>query len=185
MNRRSLSVSLARGELFGASKLNPQFKKGDFKIMNLIRYQAPDSAPWSVLDRWGNLRDELNSFFDMPFSSNFGRTSQLFTGWSPALDLYESGDHFEAVIELPGMRKEDIEISLHDGTLTIGGERKRESSDGEKAERTERYVGTFRRSIGLPTRVDASKVSATYRDGILIVTLPKAEEVKPKQIQVS
>ena len=153
--------------------------------MNLIRYQAPDSVPWSTLDRWSSLRDELNSFFDMPFWSNFGRTGQLFTGWSPALDLYESGDHLIAVVELPGMRKEDIDISLHDGTLTISGERKRESNNGEMAQRTERYVGTFRRSIALPTRVDASKVNATYQDGILKVTLPKAEEAKPKQIQVS
>ena len=83
------------------------------------------------------------------------------------------------------MRKEDIEISLHDGTLTISGERKRESANGDKAERTERYVGTFRRSITLPTRVDANKVNASYQDGILTVTLPKAEEVKPKQIHVS
>ena len=153
--------------------------------MNLIRYQAPEMAPWSPLDRWSNLRDELNSFFDMPFSSNFGRTGQLFTGWSPALDLYESGDHLMAVVELPGMRKEDIDISLHDGTLTISGERKRESANSETAQRTERYVGTFRRSITLPTRVDAGKVSATYQDGILNVALPKAEEAKPKQIQVS
>jgi HSP20 family protein len=137
------------------------------------------------LDRWSNLRDELNSFFDMPFWSNFGRTDQLFTGWSPALDLYESGDHLVAVIELPGMRKEDIDISLRDGTLTISGERKRESNNGETTQRTERYVGTFRRSITLPTRVDAGKVAATYEDGILKVTLPKAEEAKPKQIQVS
>ena len=154
--------------------------------MNLIRYQTPDAAPWSALDRWSNLRDELNSFFDTPFWSGFGRTGQLFTGWSPALDLYESGDHFVAVVELPGMRKEDIEISLHDGTLTISGERKGASNNnGETAQRTERYVGTFRRSISLPTRVDANKVSATYQDGILKVTLPKAEEAKPKQIQVS
>ena len=154
--------------------------------MKLIRYQAPNSTPWPALDRWSNLRDELNSFFDMPFWSGFDRTGQLFTGWSPALDLYESGDHFVAVVELPGMRKEDIEISLHDATLTVSGERKREnSSNGDKAERTERYVGTFRRTIALPTRVDAGKVSATYRDGVLTVTLPKAEEVKPKQIQVS
>jgi HSP20 family protein len=153
--------------------------------MNLIRYHAPDSLPSLALDRWSNLRDELNSFFDMPFWSNFGRTGQLFTGWSPALDLYESGDHLVAVVELPGMRKEDIDISLHDGTLTISGERKRESNNGETTQRTERYVGTFRRSITLPTRVDAGKVSATYQDGILKVTLPKAEEVKPKQIQVS
>jgi HSP20 family protein len=153
--------------------------------MNLIRYQAPDLAPWPALDRWSNLRDELNSFFDMPFGFNFSRSGQLFTGWSPALDLYESGDHFMAVVELPGMHKEDIDISLHDGTLTISGERKRESTNGEAAQRTERYVGTFRRSITLPTRVDAGKVSATYENGILKVTLPKAEEAKPKQIQVS
>lgn len=154
--------------------------------MKLIRYQAPDSAPWPALDRWSNLRDELNSFFDMPFWSGFGRTGQLFTGWSPALDLYESGDNLVAVVELPGMRKEDIDISLHDGTLTISGERKRESNDnGETAQRSERYVGTFRRSISLPTRVDPSKVAATYEDGILKVALPKAEEAKPKQIQVS
>jgi len=106
-------------------------------------------------------------------------------GRSPALDLYQNNDNLVAVIELPGMRKEEIEISLHDGTLTISGERKRESNNGEKAERSERYVGTFRRSIALPTRVDASKVTATYRDGILTVTMPKAEEAKPKQIQVS
>jgi HSP20 family protein len=154
--------------------------------MDLIRYQAPELTPWSAADRWGNLRDELNSLFELPVWSSFARTGQLFTGWSPALDLYQSNDNVIAVVELPGMRKEDIEISLHDGTLTISGERKREnSSDGDKAERTERYIGRFRRSIALPTRVDAGKVSATYRDGILTVTLPKAEEVKPKQIQVS
>ena len=108
-----------------------------------------------------------------------------FSAWSPALDLYQNSDNVVAVVELPGMRREDIEISLHDGTLTIGGERKRETSNGEKAERTERYIGKFRRSITLPTRVDANKVSATYRDGILTVTLPKATEAKPKQIPVS
>jgi HSP20 family protein len=153
--------------------------------MNLIHYHAPDATSSLALDRWSNLRDELNSFFELPFSSSFGRAGQLFTGWSPALDLYESGDHLVAVVELPGMRKEDIDISLHDGTLTISGERKRESTNGEKTQRTERYVGTFRRSISLPTRVDAGKVSATYQDGILKVTLPKAEEAKPKQIKVS
>jgi HSP20 family protein len=153
--------------------------------MNLIRYQAPDLAPWPALNRWGNLRDELDSFFDMPFWSNFDRSGQLFTGWSPALDLYESGDHLVAMVEVPGMRKEDIEISLHDGTLTISGERKQENTNGETAQRTERYVGTFRRSITLPTRIDAGKVSATYENGILKVSLPKAEEAKPKQIQVS
>ncbi|MBO0695187.1 MAG: Hsp20/alpha crystallin family protein [Verrucomicrobia bacterium] len=154
--------------------------------MTLIRYQTPELARWSAADRWSNLRDEFNSFLELPSWSNFARAGQLFTGWSPALDLYQSNDNVIAVVELPGMRKDDIEISLHDGILTISGERKRESGrDSNNSERTERYVGTFRRSITLPTRVDANKVSATYQDGILTVKLPKADEAKPKQIQVS
>ena len=153
--------------------------------MSLIRYQSPQISAWPALGRLSNLRDELDSLFELPFFSNLGSQSQLFSGWTPALDVYQSNDNVVAVVELPGMRKEDIEISLHDGTLTIGGERKHETSEGDKAERSERYVGKFRRSITLPTRVDASKVSATYKDGILTVTLPKAEEAKPRQIQVN
>jgi HSP20 family protein len=152
--------------------------------MNLIRYQAPRLSPWPTLDRWSNLRDELDSLLDLPFLANPHR-QDLFSGWSPALDLYQNNDNVVAVLELAGMRKEDIEISLHDGTLTISGERKSSASNGEKAERTERYVGSFRRSISLPVRVDATKVSATYRDGVLTVTMPKAEEAKPKRIEVA
>ena len=153
--------------------------------MSLIRYQAPELSTWPTFGRLSNLRDELDTLFELPFWSNFGRQTQLFSGWTPALDLYENNDNLIAVVELPGMRKEDIEISLHDGMLTIGGERKSETREGDKAERTERYIGKFRRSITLPTRVDANKVRATYKDGILTITLPKAEEAKPKQIQVS
>lgn len=152
--------------------------------MNLIRYQSPELSASPTLDRWSNLRDELNSLFNLPFLANVNR-QDLFSGWSPALDLYQNNDNLVAVVELPGMRKEDIEISLHDGTLTIAGERKSSFSNGERAERSERYVGSFRRSITLPARVDSNKVSATYRDGILTVTLPKAEEAKPKRIQVA
>ena len=153
--------------------------------MSLIRYQAPELSNWPTFGRLSNLRDELDTLFELPFWSNFGRQTQLFSGWTPALDLYENNDNVIAVLELPGMRKEDIEISLHDGMLTIAGERKTETQGGEKAERSERYIGKFRRSITLPTRVDANKVSATYKDGILTVTLSKAEEAKPKQIQVN
>lgn len=152
--------------------------------MHLIRYQSPELSNWPTLNRWSNLRDELNSLFDLPALTSFNR-QDLFSGWSPALDLYQNNDNVVAVIELPGMRKEDIEISLHDGTLTISGERKSSSPNGEKAERTERYVGGFRRSISLPVQVDAGKVSATYRDGILTITLPKAEAAKPKRIEVA
>jgi len=151
--------------------------------MSLIRYQSPEMTSWPTFGRLSNLRDELDTLFELPFWSNFGRQTQLFSGWTPALDLYQNNDNVIAVIELPGMRKEDIEISLHDGTLTIAGEHKSETPNGD-AERSERYVGKFRRSITLPARVDANNVSATYRNGILTVTLPKAEEAKPKQIQV-
>jgi HSP20 family protein len=152
--------------------------------MSLIRYQDSHPALWQSLDRWSGLRDELNMLFELPFGSNFGPQMQLFSGWTPALDLYQNNDNVVAVVELPGMRKEEIDIALHDGTLTVSGERKSEVGTADKAERSERYVGTFRRSITLPTRVDPNKVSATYKDGILTITLPKAEEAKPKQIQV-
>ena len=153
--------------------------------MSLIRYQGSQGLAWPALGRLSNLRDELDSLFELPFLTNFGNPTQLFSGWSPALDLYQSKDSVTAVVELPGMRKEDIEISLHEGMLTIGGERKEQTTEDNKAERSERYVGKFRRSITLPSRVDASKVNATYKDGILTVTLPKAEEAKPRQIQVN
>jgi HSP20 family protein len=153
--------------------------------MSLIRYQGPETTSWPMFGRLSNLRDELDTLFELPFWSNLGRQTQLFSGWTPALDLYQNSDNVIAMVELPGMRKEDIEISLHDGMLTIAGERKTETPNGEKAERSERYVGKFHRSITLPKRVDANTVSATYKDGILKVTLPKAEEAKPKQIQVN
>jgi HSP20 family protein len=158
-------------------------KKGN--IMSLIRYQSPEVA-WPAIDRWVNLRDELNNLFDLPMMGATARQSQLFSGWTPALDLYQTADNIVAVVEVPGMRKEDIDISLHDGMLTIAGERSSASSqDGENAERTERFTGKFRRSISLPTQVETGKVNATYKDGILTVTLPKAEEAKPKKIEVS
>ena len=153
--------------------------------MSLIRYQTPTSAMWPTLNRWASLRDDLDTLLELPFLNGGTRQAQLFNGWTPALDLYQNNDNVVAVVELPGMRKEDIEISLHDGTLTIGGERKSETGTDDKATRTERVSGKFRRSITLPTRVDSNKVSASYKDGILTVTLPKAEEAKPKQIQVN
>ncbi len=153
--------------------------------MSLIRYQSPELSTWPAFDRWTDLRDELNSLFDLPTTGNLARQAQLFSGWTPALDLYQNNDNVVAVVELPGMRKEDIDISLHDGMLTIAGERQSSSSEGENAERTERFSGKFRRSITLPTRVDAGKVSASYKDGILTVTLPKAEEAKPKKVEVT
>src|ERR671933_919685 len=97
--------------------------------MSIIRYQPPQTLAWTPFDRLSTLRDELDSLFEMPFWSNFGRQSQLFSGWSPALDLYQNNDSVIALVELPGMRKEDIENSLHAGMLTISGERKTQTQE--------------------------------------------------------
>jgi HSP20 family protein len=140
---------------------------------------------WPSLDRWASLRGDLDTLLELPVWPGSGRQSQLSSGWTPALDLYQNNDNVVAVVELPGMRKEDIEISFQDGTLTISGERKDETSPENGATRTERSTGKFRRSITLPTRVDVNKVNATYKDGVLTVTLPKAEDAKPKQIQIN
>lgn len=152
--------------------------------MNIIRYHKqgrPDLA--QTFDRFAALRDEMDRLFDGSFAPVF-RTPGSFSRWAPALDVYQDKDQFTVVAELPGLKKEDIELSLQDGVLTISGERKQEKKS-EEGYRNERFFGRFQRSVTLPTSVDGDKIKATYQDGILKVVLPKAEEAKPKQIEVS
>jgi HSP20 family protein len=104
--------------------------------------------------------------------------------WNPAVDVYQDKDQFTVVAELPGFKKEEIEISLHGDTLSISGERKQEGAS-EQGFLTERFYGKYQRGFTLPTAVDPDKVKATYKDGLLQVVLPKAEEAKPKQIEVA
>jgi HSP20 family protein len=130
------------------------------------------------------LRDEIDRLFELPLSE-FNRTSQLLSGWTVPLDAYEDANNIYVKAELPGMKKEDINLSLHDGCLSLSGERKSETShEGAETYRTERFYGRFQRSVTLPTSVAADKVKAEYKDGILTVTLPKSEEAKPKHIDV-
>jgi HSP20 family protein len=131
-----------------------------------------------------SLRDEIDRLFEAPYGGA-GRETEFFTGWSPALDVYENKDSLIVRAELPGLKKEQIELSLHENTLTISGERKsdRQESEGESS-RSERVFGKFQRTVTLPKPVEANKVAARYTDGILTVTLPKTEESKPRQIEV-
>ncbi len=150
--------------------------------MKLTRFQRPDL--WPAFDQLTNLRDEINRLFDAPFGE-LTHSSEIFNVWGPALDLYEDKDNLIVKAELPGMKKEEIDISLHDGTLTIVGERKPEEKYAEaETSRSERFFGRFQRTVTLSKLVEASKAKATYQDGILTVTLPKAEAAKPKQIEV-
>ncbi len=107
-------------------------------------------------------------------------------GWHPRVDVTETEHDFTVHAELPGLRKEDIQVTLEDNLLTIAGERKREDEQkDEQFYRRERAYGTFKRSFGLGTEVDADKIAANYKDGILTLTLPKSEAAKPRQIDVS
>jgi len=150
----------------------------------LTRWQRPELA-WPNFGRLTSLRDEIDRLFEAPLAE-LARGSQLLSGWTPALDIFEDKDNVIVKAELPGMKREEIEVSLHDGSLSISGERKSESKH-EDAEvyRAERFVGRFQRTVTLPTPVAADKVKAQYKDGILTVTLPKTEESKPKQIEVN
>jgi HSP20 family protein len=152
--------------------------------MNIIRYHNQGRSDLAqAFDRFAVLRGELDRLFDSSFAPAF-RTPGSSNRWTPALDVYQDKDQFTVVAELPGLKKEDIELSLHDGVLTISGERKQEKK-GEEGYKNERFFGRFQRSVTLPRSVDGDKVRATYQDGILKVVLPKAEEAKPKQIEVS
>jgi len=135
--------------------------------------------------RLTSLRDEIDRLFEVPLAE-LARGSRLLSGWTPALDIFEDKDNLVVKAELPGMKREDIQVSLHDGSLSISGERKTESKH-EDAEvyRAERFVGRFQRTVTLPTPVAGDKVKADYKDGILTITLPKTEEAKPKQIEVN
>src|SRR2546426_5413382 len=153
--------------------------------MNLIRRQNADLWNWSPVEQLSTRREKINRLFESPFG-DLTRRMELFNGWAPALDLYEDKDNLIVKAELPGMKKEDIDISFHDGTLTISGERKHEEKQ-EDAEtcRSERFFGRFHRTLALPKPVQSDKAKAAYKDGILTVTLPKTEEAKPKQIEVN
>ncbi len=143
--------------------------------MNLIRYNNPELG--SPL---GTFTDQINRLFGLT-----NRPAESFGDWSPALDAFEDKDKYTVSIEVPGLKKDDLNVTVHDGVLTISGERKTEKDVKEgTVHRTERYYGKFSRSVSLPAAVRADKVSAAYKDGVLTVEVPKAEEAKPKTIEV-
>jgi HSP20 family protein len=139
--------------------------------MKLVQCEQPGLVSYGRLT---NLQEELDQLFGVT------RT------WAPALDVQEDKNNFSVRVELPGLKREEIEVSLDDGALVIAGERKTETvSEGTEIHRRERAYGKFQRILALPSEVVADKVQAAYKDGVLTVTLPKVEEAKPKQIVVS
>jgi HSP20 family protein len=144
---------------------------------------------WDPFREFTQLQDRLNHVFaDAYGRSGLGSEEALMaTGsWVPPVDIYQNGDH-ELVLkaELPDMSRDDIDLTVDNGTLTIKGEKKLAADvNEEQFHRIERRYGTFSRSFSLPPMVDPGKVAADYRNGVLTVRLPLREEAKPRQIKV-
>ena len=145
----------------------------------------------TVMTTW-DLFDDFRAIQQEMLRMNAGRAwwpGQRYEGsasaaaWAPAVDISERKDAYLVTAELPGVKPGDVEITFEDGLLTIQGERHSASyADGEKAHRVERRYGAFRRSITLPSHVEADKIEASAQDGVLQVLVPKAQEAQAKHI---
>ncbi len=133
-----------------------------------------------------SLQDRLNRLFNESYRPQGEDDWALGGTWAPAVDIYEHENNIVIKAELPGVDPKDVDIRLDNNVLTVKGERKLDHEvKKESYHRVERSYGAFTRSFTLPTTVDPSGIKAEYKDGVLRVTLPKREEAKPKQIQIS
>jgi HSP20 family protein len=139
---------------------------------------------WEPFAGFGDVRSVFNDLFN----ENFGRSSAQpsMSKWYPAVDVLESKESYLIRAELPGMKREDINVEVKDGTLLLSGERKSEKpAEGVEYRHVERSTTKFWRSFSLPETVKQEGIEATYKDGILEIRVPKAEEAKPRQIEIS
>ena len=133
-----------------------------------------------------SIQDEMNGLFDDFFGHRPARVEWTEGVWSPSVDVSEDKDNVVIKAEMPGMNKVDVKISVQDNVLTLKGEKKQEKEEKDaNYHRIERSYGSFCRSLMLPTSVETDKIKANYRDGVLNITLPKTEEVKPKEIPIN
>ena len=149
--------------------------------MNLVKRGHGRHQLWDPFDWMGELQHEMNRLFD--------RSLVKKNGWEktfmPEIDLLEEKETFLVKADIPGLKKEDLEIKVEGRMLSIKGERKQEKETKEKNfYATERFYGAFSRTIELPTEVKAEEVKASYKEGVLEITLPKSEGAKAKQISV-
>jgi len=146
--------------------------------MELVNWE-----PFGTLDRF---HTRINDLFEESFGRPKAFNAPTGEAWYPPVDILESKDSYLIRAELPGMKKEDFNLELKEGVLTLSGERKvEEPTNGVECHRSERLAGKFFRSFYLPQAIQHEGIKATYRDGILDVYVPKAEEAKSKQIPVS
>lgn len=151
--------------------------------MNLIPQRNKERNLYTDLV---DLQREVDSLFGASLWRHLpDRLRAYGPSWTPALEVFETKDHWVVKAELPGIKKEDIDVSVQDGQLLLRGHKKEETDNaGKELHRTERYYGEFERVLSLPTSVDETKIKAGYRDGVLELTLGKREEVKPRRIAI-
>jgi HSP20 family protein len=142
--------------------------------------------------RWEPFRDllatqkEFDRLFREAFTPGFGEGELSTRTWAPPVDIFENENNIVLKAELPGVEPKDVEVRVEDNTLYLKGERKFEKETKEENyHRIERSYGSFARSFSLPNSIDAEKVGADYKDGLLTLTLPKREEAKPKTIKIN
>lgn len=148
--------------------------------MNLVK--------WNPFRELEDVSNRLNTLFGrLPVSTGAGQEMLAVTDWTPIVDISETDKAYLIKGEIPGVKKEDVKVTIEDGMLTVRGERHQEKEDkGEKFHRVERCYGSFMRSFRLPDDADESTVKAEFKDGIISITLPKSEKAKnkPKEIEV-
>jgi HSP20 family protein len=151
--------------------------------MTLIRFR-PFSQALDASRDLSDFQHQMNRLFDN-FLGQASEPGPMDRSWAPAVDMYETANEVVVSAELPGLNEKAIQLSITGDLLTIRGERQgnEEVKDGSHYRR-ERWFGRFERTLALPVPVEASKVKATYRDGVLTVKLPKVEEIKPKEIKI-
>jgi len=146
--------------------------------MNLIRHNAESFNPFELVS---DLQGEMNRIFNRSLTRRDGYGDVF----APSIEVREEADKFTLHADLPGLKKEDFNISVQGNQLILKGERKSEKESKEKGYfYSERYYGAFSRAFEFPTEIETDKVKAAYKDGVLELTLPKAESAKPKQIQI-
>ena len=140
---------------------------------------------WSPARELFNAQSDLDRLFNRFFEGDALETSYRRGAWEPAVDISETEEDFQIHADLPGLTKDEVRISYEDGVISIRGEKKQEREEKKKNyHRIERSYGVFERSFRLPNRVDLGKSEAKFKDGVLSLRLPKAEEAKPKEIPI-
>ena len=133
-----------------------------------------------------SLQDDMTRLFSGVMPSGFNREEMTHGSWAPSVDIFEDKEHLILEAELPGMNREDFEISVENNVITLRGERKFEKkTEGDNYHRVERSYGSFTRSFTLPQTVTADGATADFENGILHVSLPKREETKARRIEVA